>query len=159
MFKWNDKNLTCPQLFGYNSIPSWPLNEEYSKWKLTFFKPWIKTKDKLKADDGFKSELEEFMWNRDHFPWSTRLEMLWANRNKHSVDVSAAGALVGNNEYTPTEEERDHASANEDAIEEADNAVAPREENYEDIEDELFKKWIIGFQMDTIGQQILMSDW
>ena len=100
----------------------------------------IKTTDKLKADDGFKSELEEFMWNRDHFPWSTRLEMLWANRNKHSVDVSAAGALVGNNEYTPTEE-RVHA-ANEDAVEEADNADAPREENFEDIEDELFRYFV-----------------
>eukprot|EP00956_Cyclotella_meneghiniana_P042800 scaffold249323_cov36-Cyclotella_meneghiniana.AAC.3 len=77
------------------------------------------------------------MWNREHFPWSTRLEILRAKRNKHSVDVSAAEALVGNNENTPAEE-RVHA-ANENAVEEADNGEATRQENYEDIEVELFR--------------------
>ncbi len=42
------------------------------------------------------------MWNVDEFLWMIRQEILWAQCNEVIVDLSATGALVGDNDYTPT---------------------------------------------------------
>ncbi len=92
------------EFFGYDDTATWPLKKDYSKWKLTFFKPWWNSENELKGVDGmFKSALEDYMWNVDEFPWMIRQEILRSLRNEVSVDFSAARALGGDNDNTPTE--------------------------------------------------------
>jgi hypothetical protein len=50
---WKKDKLYVPQFFGYDKYPIWPLTEEYSKWQLTFFKPWRNSIDDVKS--GYES--------------------------------------------------------------------------------------------------------
>ncbi len=78
---WSSKCHTVPQFFGYDDTATWPLKEDYSKWKLTFFKPWQNSVNELKGVDGtFKSALEDYMWNIDEFLWMIRQEILLLRR-------------------------------------------------------------------------------
>ena len=78
---WSSKCHMVPQVFGYDDTATWPLKEEYSKWKLTIFKPWRNSVNELKGDDGtFKSALEDYMWNIDEFLWMIRQEILLLRR-------------------------------------------------------------------------------
>ena len=88
-YHWSKNGtLTIPQFFGYDDTPTWPLKEDYSKWKLTFFKPLRDYVDELKAEDGtFKTALEVFMWNVPDFPWEIRNKIvLQICQNKIGVE-------------------------------------------------------------------------
>ena len=77
-----DGDIVC-QFFGYNNTPTWPLSENYSKWTLILYKPWIKCTDELKADDGtFKKTLEDFMYDTKLFPSKIRTEILRVKRQE-----------------------------------------------------------------------------
>jgi hypothetical protein len=77
---WSSKCDMVPQFFGYDDTATLTLKEEYSKWKLTFFKPsWFNSVNELKRGNGtFKSALEGHMWNVENFPWMIRQEIVWA---------------------------------------------------------------------------------
>ena len=99
---WKEDKLHIPQLFGYNNYPTWPLNEDYSKWKLTFFKPWRNHVDEVKSGrDSFRESLEAYYFN-DNFPPRTRTEILRVEQNESSVDLTALNLDVGGIESTPT---------------------------------------------------------
>ena len=138
---WLSKCHMVLQFFGYDDTATRLLKEEYSKWKLTFFKPWQKSVNELKGDKGtFESALEDYMWNVDEFPWIIRQEILGVQRNEVSVDLSATGALVGDNDYTPTEDRTN--ARHEGAIKAADGAPALHEQGQdicENMDNELFR--------------------
>jgi hypothetical protein len=80
------------------------------------------------------------MWNVDEFPWMIREEILRAQCNEVSVDLSAAGALGGDNDNTQTEVRTN--TGHKDAIEAADGAPELHElgqDICEDIDDQLFR--------------------
>ena len=141
---WSKNNKTIPQFFGYDNSPTWPLKEEYSKWMLTFFKPWRTDINDLKAMDGtFKTALEEYMWEIPAFPWQIRQQILRIKRNEVGVDLSASGALNGDDyDISPTNN-REH-TLNEEAAVAAEGLIEDydvniREDDYEDIDDEVFR--------------------
>ena len=131
-------DIVC-QFFGYHNTPSWSLNENYSKWTLTLYKPWIKSTNELKAeDDTFKTTLEKFMYNSKLFPDRIRTEILRAKR-KEIYDVQElVYDLNANQESKPTSERdnpefEDHYQA----------ALSPVDDNkdegkYEDMAEFLF---------------------
>ena len=104
-------------------------------------KPWQNSIDELKAEDGnFKTALEVFMWNIEQFPWTLGQEIIQAQCNEGTVDLSRAGALVGINDFTPTEN-RENAG-HKAAIEAAEGALNENdlgEDDCEDIDDTLFR--------------------
>ena len=102
---WSKKGDIVCQFFGYHNTPSWPLDENYSKWTLTLYKPWIKSTNELKAeDDTFTTTLEKFMYNSKLFPDRIRAEILRAKR-KEIYDVpDFVYDLNVNQESTPTSE-------------------------------------------------------
>ena len=56
---WHKNQVRPVQFYGYYNKPTWPLNESFSKWTLTLYKPWHKDIGELKAIDGtFKTSLE-----------------------------------------------------------------------------------------------------
>ena len=111
---------------------------------LTFFKPWRENINDLKATDGtFKTALEEYMWEIPNFPWLIRQQILRIKRNEVGVDLSASGELNGDeNDFSPTNN-REH-TINEEAVVAAEGVnddydMNNREDNYEDIDDEVFR--------------------
>ena len=42
------KKPIIPQFCGYPNHPTWPPTEHYSKWMLTFYKPWFNNVEELK---------------------------------------------------------------------------------------------------------------
>ena len=68
--------VIIPQFFGFKDVPTWPLQEEYSKWMLTIFKPWRVAAEELRhADGSYASSLVEFLYN-PLFPARKRSEIL-----------------------------------------------------------------------------------
>jgi hypothetical protein len=144
VYHWDNKegSLTIPQFFGYDDTPTWPLKEEYSKWMLTFFKPWRASVDELKAEDGtFKTALELFMWDVPEFPWQIRNKLLRLCRNEVGVDLASGDTYIGIDEdFSPTDNRQN--ALNEEAQIAADNLIYDndvREEEYEDFDDELVR--------------------
>ena len=109
---------------GYDNKVSWPLNEEYSKWQLTFFKPWRNNVDELKLDGSYSKALMEYMSNKE-FPTSTKYQILKckikagcnSNLNSKGVEDFQGGDIV----ITPTAEENRTDLNLQHAIEDSNN--------------------------------------
>ena len=116
--------IEIPHALGYDYYPSWPLKEEYSKWQLTFYKPWNKSIDELRHKDGtFASALEEFMFD-SKYPSRNRNKILKIKNKRSSViDQSEGDEYNTNKEYlSPTDPtERLHTGL-EDAL---DTVISP----------------------------------
>ena len=105
---WKSKASTIPQFMGYDNKVSWPLREEYSKWQLTFFKPWRKSVDELKVDGSYSKALVEYIANKE-FPISTKYQIVkckiragrYHNRESTLFEEYQAGDIV----ITPTAEQ------------------------------------------------------
>lgn len=124
VYKWKSRALTIPQFMGYDNKVSWPLKEEYSKWQLTFFKPWRKSVDELKLNGSYSNALMGYLTNEE-FPISTRYQILkrkikaahFRDGDSTSLEQFQAGDIV----ITPTAEE-DRTDLNlQDAIKDANN--------------------------------------
>jgi hypothetical protein len=120
------------------------LKEDFCKWTLAIVKLWFDTIEEMKADDGkYSTTLLDFM-SSDYelFPWTIRTEILRARRNEKSVDLSESGHYAENDDFTPTDDNVRQNSENENAIETAEaaenNAGIQREDDFEDLDDELF---------------------
>jgi hypothetical protein len=141
-FHWS-KTMVVPQFFGYNNTASWPLKEDFCKWTLAIFKPWNQSIDELKAGDGsFSTTLLEYMWDDlKNFPWKIRTEIMRAERNEKSVDLSEASNFVGDADFTPTDDNARRNDVNDDAADAADaaNDGIQREDDFEDLDDAAFR--------------------
>ena len=88
----------------------------------------------------FQDCLKDFIWNIEQFLWTLRQEIIRAQHNKGGVDLSGTGALVGDNDFSPTEN-RENAG-HKAAIEAAEGALNENdlgEDDCEDIDDTLFR--------------------
>ena len=125
--------MIVPQFFGYHDRPTWTLDDTYSKWTLTLFKPWRTSITELKADDGtLSTTLKNYMWN-NQFPPQKRAEIQRAKRKEKSVDLSEGGNLVGDHDHTPTDNR-----TNDNFEQAGDCAMSPdpdQNPEYEDISD------------------------
>ena len=84
---WKKGKATIPQFFGYHDVPTWPLDESYSKWTLAIFKPWRESIDELKDMDGsFSTSLQTYMFNPE-FPARKRAEILRVKLKVSGVDT------------------------------------------------------------------------
>ena len=84
---WKEGKITIPQFFGYHDVPTWPLNESYSKWTLAIFKPWRESIDEHQDEDGtFSTTLKKFMYNLA-FPARKRAEILRVKLKVAGVDT------------------------------------------------------------------------
>ena len=70
------------------------------------YKPWIKSTNELKADDGtFKTTLEKFMYNSKLFPDRIRAEILRAKRKEiYDFQELVDNLNDANQESTPASE-------------------------------------------------------
>jgi hypothetical protein len=50
-----------PQLFGYESKLSWPLEEGYSKWVLLLYQSWLGSIESMKIDGSYVTALKVFL--------------------------------------------------------------------------------------------------
>lgn len=99
---WKQGKKIIPQFFGYFNRPSWPLEESYSKWTLTLYKPWHVSIDELKqGHETFAEALINFMQD-PLFPPKTRTEITRLQRNEGEVDASEGADIVGDNNHSPT---------------------------------------------------------
>ena len=89
--------VIIPQFFGFKDIPTWPLQEEYSKWMLSIFKPWRDSIEDLRHNDGsFVSSLVEFLFD-PLFPARKRSEILRAKLKVCGVDTSEGADIFDGN--------------------------------------------------------------
>ena len=94
---WNEGKVVIPQFFGFHDYPTWPLNEDYSKWTLVIFKPWRNSFDDLKHIDGtFASSLNDYMFHKD-FPARKRAEILRVRLRLSGVDIDIGSDLQNHN--------------------------------------------------------------
>jgi hypothetical protein len=56
-----------PQVFGYESKLSWPLEEEYSKWVLMLYQSWLGDVETLKIDGSYVTAIKAFFLS-PYFP-------------------------------------------------------------------------------------------
>jgi hypothetical protein len=108
-----------PQFFGFFDKPTWPLAEEWSRWMLTFYKPWLEnTTKELMLDGSYAKHLEEFMWD-DLFPKKITIKI---QRCRHNWQFHAEAGEVfhgpGGVSATPTITDRTN-DANDDAVAQA----------------------------------------
>ena len=162
----SDGKLTCPNFFGYHDRPTWPLNETYSKWMLTFYVPWRNSVDELKSADGtFATALESHM-NDENFPEPTKAEIMRAKRNDRGVDLSEAAGLIGDTNFTPTDSRRDalNDAAADAALSPGDADNGNDESEFQDMSDELFDRldpripenhdWSLGYDASLVAKLV-----
>ena len=134
---WKKDKLHVPQFFGYSDYPTWPLTEEYSKWKLTFFKPWRNSVEEVKSGhESFRESLKMYYFDKQ-FPPRIRTEILRVKRNESSVDLTASNLGGGEMEFTPTNSYLRRNEASEEAEEAANMAHAAAQESGGGEEDEV----------------------
>ena len=89
--------VIIPQFFGFKDVPTWPLEEEYSKWMLNIFKPWRASSEELRYTDGtYSSTLVEFLVD-PLFPARKGSEILRAKLKVHGVDTSEGADIFDGN--------------------------------------------------------------
>ena len=103
---WKPRSATIPQFMGYDSKPTWPLEEDYAKSQLVLFKPWFKDEEELKLNGKYVDALLEYMSNPE-FPRSTYVQII-----RLSINAKRSGEPKIFNEFetgdlvmTPTKEE------------------------------------------------------
>ena len=105
---WKKNKESIPQFFGYNNNPSWPLSEEYSKWMLTFYKPWNNDVTELKLNGSYKISLEAFL-SDPMFPRSIYFEIMRLKLKcfkSQKLDPNAGSEFIGTENYTsPTNDQ------------------------------------------------------
>ena len=96
---WIDHKERPPQFFGFHNKPTWPLEENYSRWMLILYKPWRKIDDDLKDinDETFATTLCNF-WRNSLFPASIRAEIMRAKLQVNAVDINEGGELGGDDD-------------------------------------------------------------
>ena len=122
-----------PLIVSHYISPSWPPNEEYSKWSLALFKPWRQDIEETKASYSSYSEaLQEFMYD-DNFPRLKRNILMRAERNETIVSVDEQ-PNQDRHDFTPTGERHNEANA------EAALAHSPGADNddYVDVDDAMY---------------------
>ena len=124
-----------PDFIGYHKRPSWPLDEDYARTMLVFYKPFIGDEDSLKGDnESFADALMEFVTN-PIFPRSIEAEI---RRKRQSYRyISEAGEEYhqrGALECTPNEDEREHV-LNEEAL--ATAVGGPFDNEHEVFQDDI----------------------
>ena len=122
---------TVPQFFGYYDRCSWPPTEEYSKWMLTFYKPWRESIDDVLLPD-FETFSEALMSEcmKPGFPDSIRSE-LWRNKRKESpIDMDESGIAGGGDAgiFSPADEGDRQNEVNDEADQAAQVAEAAAQE-------------------------------
>eukprot|EP00984_Skeletonema_dohrnii_P031047 scaffold23084_cov153-Skeletonema_dohrnii-CCMP3373.AAC.2 len=148
VFHWNQKKHTVPQFFGFPDHCTWPPKEEYSKWMLTFYKPWRHDVNSLKGEhESFAAALMEYYLDRE-FPDTIRAELWRCKRKESAVDTGSSGiaAAVGGdaNYHTPTNPDDRQDDANDDAelaaqfAEDAAEGIG-EEETEGDLQDTMFQ--------------------
>ena len=127
---WHMNQVRPVQFYGYYNKPTWPLNESFSKWTLTLYKPWHKDIDELKAIDGtFKTSLEQYMYD-PMFPSRLLSEILRVKIQQKPVDIEEGENFMIKEHGTPTSQ-RENDNFEEHAI----AAMSPNDET--EIEDDL----------------------
>ncbi len=138
---WHTSGPKPIQFFGFHDKATWPLDETYAKWMLTFFKPWRENIDTLKGVDGtFVTTLEQFMYD-PQFPARKRAEIQRAKRIQDNFDASEGAHMHpgGGDDFSPTVQQRENAAFEESAV----NALSPPtgeddNDDFEDMTDRLF---------------------
>ena len=137
VFNWRKSKQTIPQFFGYDNSPTWPLKEEFSKWMLTFYKPWRKSVDELKLNGSFSDGLVAYM-NDPMFPSSIYFEILRIKNSCYKLkglNKEEADDFIGAERHlTPTEEGARQNQLFEKAMDVHDNAPADENDDMLDIE-------------------------
>jgi hypothetical protein len=138
---YKKNKLVAPQFFGFYNKPTWPLDETYSMWMLTLYKPWQNSLDSLKEGDSFVTALLDYMWD-PAFPKKIAVQI---HRKKEGCefDSSEGDAMApdaGANAENSHSSEQAYAP-NEEAANAADEAFAAGEfddEHDADFTDEDF---------------------
>ena len=120
-----------PHFFGYVSEPSWPLEEDYSKWQLIFHHPWRDSVDSLAIDGKFVPALEAFMWSGGYPTRSAvailRKKLKWTHSETtdHGMGRNAAGTTNSDSQ----DSQLPASSQNEEAAEAPEDITAVAEDS------------------------------
>ena len=120
-----EKHKCIPNFFGYNQIPSWPLDEEWSKWMLFLYIPHDGTGiESMKLNGTFRERMEIELTN-EHFPVSILSKVMRVkNRTTFCVQLHNEVLPPGSN----------HTLVSDRTNEQFDEAITAADDNQNDEE-------------------------